>query len=81
MGPPKAPIVSALGDTVNTTARLESMTKELGVPVVVSEATLEAAGLPVDVALQEVLLRGRSEPLRIAALDLDALALCILCEA
>ena len=28
------------GDTVNTTARLESMTKELGVPVVVSEATL-----------------------------------------
>jgi adenylate cyclase len=44
MGPPKTPILSAIGDSVNTTARLESATRELGVPLVVSVETLHAAG-------------------------------------
>ncbi len=43
MGPPKTPVLTALGDAVNTAARLESATKELGKPVVVSRDTLEAA--------------------------------------
>ena len=30
MGPPKQPIISALGDTVNIAARVESLTKEIG---------------------------------------------------
>jgi class 3 adenylate cyclase len=47
MGPPKTPLLSALGDTVNAAARLETATKELGAPVVVSRDTLEAAGLAV----------------------------------
>ncbi|MBT7249083.1 MAG: adenylate/guanylate cyclase domain-containing protein, partial [Rhodospirillaceae bacterium] len=38
MGPPETPIVSALGDNVNIAARLESQTKEFGVPLVVSAA-------------------------------------------
>lgn len=81
MGPPKSPIVTALGDTVNTAARLESMTKEWQLPVAVSQATLQHTGLPFTVPLRDALLRGRSHPLRVAALDLDTLALCVLSEA
>ncbi len=78
MGPPKTPIISALGDAVNTTARLESLTKELHVPIVVSRATLEAAGVRTAVSFQEVMLRGRSKLIEVAALDVDALSLCLL---
>lgn len=45
MGPPKSPIVTALGDNVNIAARLEAQTKEFGVPLVVSADTAQAAGL------------------------------------
>jgi len=44
MGPPASPIVSALGDNVNIAARLESQTKELGVPLVVSSIVAERSG-------------------------------------
>ena len=73
MGPPKAPILSALGDVVNTTARLESATKELHAPVVVSRDALEAAGIIIDRACSELLLRGRSTTLPVCALDLKDL--------
>ena len=46
MGPPKSQIITAIGDTVNTCARLESLTKEFNVPVVVSRQAAEAAGWP-----------------------------------
>ncbi len=73
MGPPKAPIISALGDSVNTAARLESMTKELHRPIVVSFDTLEAAELNANVPRQLVTLRGRSTELAVAALDAEKL--------
>jgi adenylate cyclase len=73
MGPPKTPIVSALGDSVNTTARLESTTKELGVPLVVSVETLRAAAVTVPMPLKEVSLRGRSTTMEVAALDAKTL--------
>jgi adenylate cyclase len=69
MGPPKTPIISALGDSVNTTARLESTTKELGMPLVVSVETLRAAAVTVPMPLKEVSLRGRSTTMAVAALD------------
>lgn len=69
MGPPKTPILSALGDAVNTAARLESATKEMNTPVVVSRDTLEAAGVTVDAPLHDLLLRGRSSVLPVCALD------------
>lgn len=78
MGPPKTPIISALGDTVNTTARLEGLTKEFHTAVVVSRATLEAAGVETNVTYQQVTLRGRSTPIEVAALDMDTLSLCLL---
>jgi adenylate cyclase len=73
MGPPKTPIVSALGDSVNTTARLESTTKELGMPLVVSVETLRAAAVTVPMPLKEVSLRGRATTMAVAALDAKTL--------
>jgi adenylate cyclase len=45
MGPPRSQIISAIGDTVNTCARLESLTKEYDCPVIISRRAAEAAGL------------------------------------
>ncbi|TNJ41079.1 adenylate/guanylate cyclase domain-containing protein [Phaeobacter sp. B1627] len=61
---------TALGDTVNTAARLEQMTKECGMEIVVSAALLEACrprgGEPARegwTELPPVTLRGRSQPI------------------
>lgn len=63
MGPPKSQITSAIGDTINTTARLESLTKDHGTPLIVSEDLARAAGLslPLDTRA-EVQVRGRTAP-------------------
>ncbi|MEY2540085.1 MAG: adenylate cyclase [Verrucomicrobiota bacterium] len=75
MGPPKTPVLTALGDAVNTAARLESATKELQTPVVVSRDTLKAAQLWSDeLDVHNILLRGRSVELAVAALDKNTLA-------
>jgi adenylate cyclase len=63
MGPPRSQIVTAIGDTVNTCARLESLTKEFDCVVVVSRRAAEAAGLDVaGDALHQAPVRGRTEP-------------------
>src|SRR4029453_15882436 len=69
MGPPKTPIVSAIGDSVNTAARLERTTKELGVPLIVSAETLRAAGGNKSAILTQVSLRGRAATMPVSALD------------
>ena len=69
MGPPKTPIISALGDSVNTAARLERMTRELGTPLVVSAETLRATGLHISPALTQVSLRGRAATMPVGAFD------------
>jgi adenylate cyclase len=69
MGPPKTPIISAVGDSVNTAARLERMTRELGVPLVVSAETLRAAGLHTSATITQVSLRGRAATMLVSALD------------
>jgi class 3 adenylate cyclase len=58
---------TAIGDTVNTASRIESLTKELGHPALLSESTVELLAAPAGdvVFVQEVTVRGRSAPTRV----------------
>lgn len=68
MGPPEAPIHSAIGDTVNIAARFEGMTKAYNCVLVVSADTLGYAGVePKNAALHRVRVRGRSERISVYA--------------
>jgi adenylate cyclase len=76
MGPPRSQIVTAIGDTVNTCARLESLTKEYDCLVIISRQAAEAAGLRlVGHELHRAPVKGRNEPVQFYALKtLDGLA-------
>lgn len=70
MGPPETPIVSALGDNVNIAARLESQTKEFGVPLVVSAAVAEFSGADLaPFARHTVAVKGRQQSIEVYAVD------------
>jgi adenylate cyclase len=47
MGPPAATVISAIGESVNTCARLESLTKDYDCRIIVSRRAAEMAGLDV----------------------------------
>ena len=65
MGPPRSQIVTAIGDTVNTCARLESLSKTYDCAVVVSRRAAEVAGLDMTGRdLHETSARGRLEPIQ-----------------
>ena len=65
MGPPRSQIITAIGDTVNTCARLEGLTKEYDGSVVISRQAAEAAGLNVSGReLHQAPLKGRTEPVQ-----------------
>jgi adenylate cyclase len=68
--------LTALGDSVNIASRLESLNKEFGSVVVVSEAALHASGLAIEGAeTHEVSVRGRGEMLKVhVSKHLDALS-------
>jgi adenylate cyclase len=69
MGPPGSQIVTAIGDTVNTTARLESLTKDYDCALVLSRTAAQAAGLNLaGHGLQQALVKGRAEPIEFYAL-------------
>ena len=62
MGPPRSQIITAIGDTVNTCARLEGLTKEYDGSVIISRQAAEAAGLNVTGReLHQAPLKGRIE--------------------
>jgi adenylate cyclase len=70
MGPPGSQIVSAIGDTVNTCARLESLTKRYDCRVVVSRRAAEMAGLDVKGReLQRASVNGLAQPVELYALN------------
>ena len=81
MGPPSAPIVSAIGDTVNSAARLESLTKQYGCTMIVSIDTLRYAGIsPPDVGVLRVEVRGKAEQLEVLPIE-DPAALLLSADA
>lgn len=67
--------VTAVGDTVNTASRLETLTKQHGAQLIVSQALVEAAGVDLDPApTLEIDIRGRRQQLAIRVVK-DAAAL------
>ncbi|MGP0094853.1 MAG: adenylate/guanylate cyclase domain-containing protein [Xanthobacteraceae bacterium] len=69
MGPPRSRTISAIGDTVNTAARLEGLTKDYDCPIILSRRAALAAGLDLTGhTLHEIALRGRAEPVQFYAL-------------
>src|SRR5271169_4219326 len=70
MGPPRSQIITAIGDTVNTCARLESLTKEYDCVVIISRQAAEAAGLQLlGHELHQAPVKGRTEPVQFYALQ------------
>lgn len=66
MGPPDSPTISALGDNINITARLEGLTKEYDTSLVVSKDVLRNIGANYHELQQyTVYVRGREKPLDI----------------
>ena len=69
LGPPGSQIVTAIGDTVNTTARLESLTKEYDCTLILSRKAARAAGLELDgYTLHQAPVKGRAETVEFYAL-------------
>ena len=74
MGPPDAPNYSAIGDNINAAARLEALTKEFDVSLIVSKAVVSHAGYDLaGVSLQSVAVRGKSRTLDIYAVNTDVI--------
>jgi adenylate cyclase len=71
MGYGRAVSLTAVGDTVNTASRLESLTRDFRAQLVVSETVLRAAGIDLGAAVpaQELEIRGRSERLAVRILE------------
>ena len=70
MGYADSTSVTAIGDTVNTASRLESMTKEFGAQLVVSQRVVDLAGIDVQGwPVEERPIRGRTEALTILVVN------------
>jgi len=71
MGYGQARALTAIGDTVNTASRLEQMTKEAGVELVLSEEVARLAKVPMPEGRRDtVRVRGRAEPLPVIEVPL-----------
>jgi adenylate cyclase len=69
MGYERATSLTAIGDTVNIASRLETLTKEYGVQLVVSQELVDRAGVDLSAAPRhEVEIRGRQGRLAVRAL-------------
>ena len=69
MGYGPAVSLTAVGDAVNTASRLEALTKEFGVQLLVSEPVLRAAGAALpEFPREDIELRGRQGTLTVVAI-------------
>jgi len=70
MGPPTAQTFTAIGDAVNVTARLESLTKDFGCALVLSEEAAQRAGLDMNGHAKRVTgVRGRVGEINVYAIE------------
>ena len=73
MGPPGSQIVTAIGDTVNTTARLEGLTKDYDCAIILSQDAARAAGLDLSGHdLHHAAVKGRIESVAFLCVDVGA---------
>ena len=69
MGPPKSQIITAIGDTVNTCARLESLTKEFDSDHRVAPGRRGGGPRYASLTLHEVPVKGRVAKVEFYALE------------
>ncbi len=70
MGPPDAPITSAIGDNINIAARLEALTKDYGTNLVISVDVLKHAAVDYsELTRHTAKVRGRGESVEIVIVD------------
>jgi adenylate cyclase len=63
---------TVIGDAVNTASRLQTLTKETGEPILVSDATARAAaGVAAFTTIGDVTLRGKRLPVHACTLDVE----------
>lgn len=66
MGYAQATSITAIGDTVNTASRLESMTKDYGAQLIISQRIAELGGITnPDWQSEDTEVRGRREPMQV----------------
>jgi adenylate cyclase len=66
IGSPKRLEFTAIGDTVNTAARLEGLTKQLGARILISASTVAAAGSGLTLGKQHrIQVKGREEEVEV----------------
>lgn len=69
LGPPGSQIVTAIGDTVNTAARLEALTKDYDCALILSQDAAQAAGLDLSGhPRHQATVKGRTETVAFYAL-------------
>jgi adenylate cyclase len=69
MGPARSQIITAIGDMVNTAARLEGLTKDYASVLILSRRTADAAGLRLNAKLHVASVKGRTESVEFYALE------------
>ena len=78
MGPPKTPLLTAVGDNINIAARLEALTKAMDCQLIVSVETLEREDIAYPEAnASEVDVRGRAGRVRVCSLGRGDLPLTV----
>ena len=76
MGPPKTPLLTAVGDNINIAARLEAQTKVEGCDLIVSVDTLKREAINYnDATAREIRVRGRDNPVAVCTMQREDLSI------